>query len=362
MAQDRLQKILARAGVASRRHAEELIVSGRVRLNGRVVTELGTKADPKRDNVEVDGRRVIAEDFAYLVFHKPRGVVSTMSDPEGRLSVKEYLKDAPGRVYPIGRLDYATSGVLLATNDGDFADGLLHPRSGVPKTYVIKVKGQMKEKDLKHWSQGVELDDGITQPAIASMLRYEDDKTWLELTIKEGRNQQIRRMGEATGFPVMRLARTIFAGVTTEGLRPGTWRLLTSSELTTLKKAYGVPRAIPARAEHAPPSRAAGPKRIVAPSGRGRNKEREPERNDRPRAMPARGEHAPPVRAASSFRKRVVTPGGRGRNEREPEPTNDSARAELGRGRGVSRTTGTGGGIGANQDGAGYRMSRKRGS
>jgi 23S rRNA pseudouridine2605 synthase len=356
MAQDRLQKILARAGVASRRHAEELITGGRVRLNGRVVTELGTKADPKRDNVEVDGRRVVAEDFAYIVLHKPRGVVSTMSDPEGRLSVKEYLKEAPGRIYPIGRLDYATSGVLLATNDGDFADGLLHPRSGVPKTYVIKVKGQMKAKDLKHWSEGVVLDDGPTLPAIATMLRHEDDKTWLELTIKEGRNQQIRRMGESTGFPVMRLARTAFAGITSEGLRPGTWRLLTSIELTTLKKAYGVPRAIPARGEHVPSSRgAAGTsrRRVVAPGGRGR-KEREP-------AMPARGEHAPPSRSAGSFRERVVAPTERGRNEREPE-RNEAPRADLGRGRGGSRTTGTGGGIGASQDGAGYRLSRRRGN
>ncbi len=343
MAQDRLQKILARAGVASRRHAEELIVAGRVRVNGRVVTELGTKADPKRDSVEVDGRRVMAEDFVYIVLHKPRGVVATMSDPEGRLSVKDYLKDAPGRVYPIGRLDYATSGVLLATNDGDFADGLLHPRSEVPKTYVIKVKGQMKEKDLKLWSKGVELDDGPTLPAIATMLRHEDDKTWLELTIKEGRNQQIRRMGEATGFPVMRLARTVFAGVTSEGLRPGTWRLLTPAELTTLKKAYGVPRAIPAKSENAPVRRTAASsrRRVVAP--------------------PARGENAPGNRASGSSRRRVVAPSGRGGNEREPDAT-DGQRAELGRGRGTSRTTGTGGGIGASHDSAGYRLSRKRGA
>jgi 23S rRNA pseudouridine2605 synthase len=183
---------------------------------------------------------------------------------------------------------------------------------------VIKVKGQMKEKDLKHWSKGVELEDGMTHPAVATMLRHEEDKTWLELTIKEGRNQQIRRMGEATGFPVMRLARTAFAGVTSEGLRPGTWRLLTPTELTTLKKAYGVPRAIPARGENAQASRSVTPRRHAAPLGV------------------------------------------RGRSEREPE-RNDAPRAELGRGRGASRTTGTGGGIGASQDGEGYRLSRRRG-
>lgn len=326
MAQDRLQKILARAGVASRRHAEELIVNGRVRLNGKVVTELGTKADPKRDKVEVDGRRVLAEDFVYLVLHKPRGVVSTMSDPEGRPSVKELLKDVPGRIYPIGRLDYATSGVLLATNDGDFADGLLHPRSGVPKTYVIKVKGQMKAKDLKAWSQGILLDDGMTHPAIATFLRHEDDKTWLELTIKEGRNQQIRRMGDATGFPVMRLARTVFAGITSEGLRPGTWRLLTSGELLTLKKAYGVPRGTPVHVG-----------KQAASTPRGRN--------------------APSTRADTP-RKRVWTQSARGRNH---DDRSETPRADVGRGRGESRTTGTGGGIGASEDRAGYRLSRTRG-
>src|SRR5579859_4795451 len=141
MATERLQKILARAGVASRRAAEGLITEGRVRVNGRVVSELGRKADPRRDRVEVDGKRVVAEAPVYAVLHKPRGVVSTMSDPEGRLSVREYLKDAGGRVYPVGRLDYATSGVLLATNDGDFAEGLMHPRREVPKTYVVKLAG-----------------------------------------------------------------------------------------------------------------------------------------------------------------------------------------------------------------------------
>src|SRR5580658_442894 len=242
----RLQKILARAGIASRRHAEELITAGRVRVNGRIATELGTRANPRHDRVEVDGKRVIAEDLVYVVLHKPRGVVSTMADPEGRLTVRDYLKDVPGRVYPVGRLDYATSGVLLATNDGDFADALLHPKRAVPKTYIVKVDGIMDSRHIATWSQGVELEDGKTLPAKVSLLRHEEGKTWLELTIKEGRNQQIRRMGEATGFPVMRLARSSFAGVTSEGLRPGTWRPLTSTELLRLQKEYGVPKALPA--------------------------------------------------------------------------------------------------------------------
>ncbi|MBX3262127.1 MAG: pseudouridine synthase, partial [Labilithrix sp.] len=245
---ERIQKILAHGGVSSRRAAEQLIKAGRVRVNGRVVTELGAKADPRRDRVEVDGKRVVAEELVYVVLHKPRGVVSTMSDPEGRPTVKELLASLGARVYPVGRLDFATSGVLLATNDGELADGLLHPRKTVPKTYVLKVKGSMKPDDVARWEKGVRLEDGMTLPATAKLLRHETDKTWLELTIREGRNQQIRRMGEATGFPVMRLARVAFAEISAEGLAPGRWRHLTRDELIALKKTYGVPRSIPSAA------------------------------------------------------------------------------------------------------------------
>ncbi|MDB4996305.1 MAG: rluB [Myxococcaceae bacterium] len=244
MASERLQKILARGGIASRRAAEQMITAGRVRVNGQIVTELGSKADPKTDKVEIDGTRVVSEDFVYLVVHKPRGVVATMSDPEGRPTVKEILGGAGGRVYPVGRLDFATSGVLLATNDGDFAEGLLHPKKAVPKTYVLKVTGEMNDENIERWRKGIRLDDGMTLPAEASLIRHEGGKTWLELTIKEGRNQQIRRMGEATGFRVMRLARTGFAGITSEGLRPGEWRPLTRDELVALKQEYGVPKKI----------------------------------------------------------------------------------------------------------------------
>ena len=241
MATDRLQKILARA-------AEALIVAGRVRVNGHIASELGMKADARKDRIEVDGRRIVLEQPVYVVLHKPRGVVSTMSDPEGRPSVKELLANVPGRVYPIGRLDFATSGVLLATNDGELADGLMHPRRAVPKTYVLKVKGLMQERDVERWRTGVRLEDGVTLPADAHIIRHEEDKTWLELTIREGRNQQIRRMGEATGFRVMRLARISFAGITSEGLRPGAWRYLTRDELVALRTEYGVPSRVP----HAP--------------------------------------------------------------------------------------------------------------
>jgi 23S rRNA pseudouridine2605 synthase len=253
----RLQKILARAGIASRRAAEKMIAEGRVRLNGRVVRELGKRADPRRDRLEVDGKRVVVQELVYLVLHKPRGYVTTLSDPEGRASVAELVRDVGARVFPVGRLDFATSGALLFTNDGDFAHALLHPRRDVPKTYVLKVAGEMKEADLERWRRGVELEDGKTKPAKVKLLRHESGKTWIEVTITEGRNQQIRRMGDATGFRVMRLVRQSFAGITHEGLRPGAWRFLTPHELATLKSAWGVPARIPKTiTERAEPRRA----------------------------------------------------------------------------------------------------------
>jgi 23S rRNA pseudouridine2605 synthase len=167
-----------------------------------------------------------------------------MSDPEGRPSVRELLADVPARVYPVGRLDFNTSGVLVATNDGDFAEGLLHPRQSVPKTYVVKLQGIMRDEDVDQWRHGIQLEDGKTGPAKVRLLRHEGDKTWLELTITEGRNQQVRRMGDATRFRVMRLARTSFAGISSEGLAPGRWRYLTADELTAMKKEHGVPRRV----------------------------------------------------------------------------------------------------------------------
>lgn len=242
--EERLQKIIARSGLTSRRAAEEFITAGRVRVNGRIVNELGAKADPRKDKIEVDGTRLVAEPPVYLVLHKPKNVVSTLSDPEGRPTVAEYVRNAGARVFPIGRLDFATSGVLLMTNDGDFSNAMLHPKGGVPKTYVVKVHGVMDDDDAQLWRKGVELEDGKTLPAEVRILRHEGDKTWMEVTLREGRNQQIRRMGEATRFPVMRLARLSFAGVTSENLLPGKWRLLTIDELQEIRKQFGVPKRI----------------------------------------------------------------------------------------------------------------------
>jgi 23S rRNA pseudouridine2605 synthase len=325
--EERLQKVIARAGIASRRAAEEMIVAGRVRVNGRVVTELGAKADPFKDKIEFDGARIIAEQPHYLVLHKPRNVVSTVRDPEGRPTVAEYFKSLGVRLYPIGRLDFATSGVLLMTNDGEFANALLHPRGGVPKTYVLKVLGVMTEDDAEHWRNGVDLDDGRTLPAELRIMRYEDGKTWLEVTLREGRNQQIRRMGEATGFRVMRLARVSFADVTSDGLRPGQWRPLTRDELLGFRKSYGVPKRLRSAAFPVPP-----PSEAVRPPARGR---RDPaaaqtRTDSEPEKAPAPRERS--RRDGDSVRERAPRAGRSDRSEttrREAAP-----RAARGRGRG----------------------------
>jgi 23S rRNA pseudouridine2605 synthase len=239
MAEERLQKLLARAGLASRRAAEQLITSGAVKVNGQIVRELGVKADLARDRIEVEGRPIAREEPAYFLVNKPRGIVTTLQDPEGRPTLAELLREIPARVYPVGRLDFHTSGALLVTNDGDLAQALLHPSRGVPKTYVAKLSLDAEPRMLDMLRSGVELDDGYrTAPAQVDVLRVEDGKTWLEITITEGKNRQIHRMVEAVGARVMRLSRTHFAGLSTEDLRPGQVRPLSEDELMALRKEY----------------------------------------------------------------------------------------------------------------------------
>ncbi len=301
--EERLQKIIAKSGLTSRRAAEELITAGRVRVNGRIQTELGAKADPRKDRIEVDGTRLVAEPHVYLVLHKPKNVVSTLSDPEGRPTVGEYVRGVGARVYPIGRLDFATSGVLLMTNDGDFSNAMLHPRGGVPKKYIVKVHGVMDEDDATVWRKGVELEDGKTLPADVMILRHEGDKTWLEVTLREGRNQQIRRMGEATRFPVMRLARTSFAGVTSEGLVPGKWRLLNVDELLEIRKQFGVPKRVRASATPDDLGRSdQRPRRT--PGARPKNDEQRPKRQPSEGRARRSDEQRPPRQTASAGPRR----------------------------------------------------------
>lgn len=244
MGLERLQKVLSRAGVASRRKAEELISAGRVRVGGRVVTELGTKVDPERDRVELDGKRLVAESRAYIVLHKPREVMCTMHDPEGRPTIASLVRGVGVRVVPVGRLDFHTSGVLLMTNDGDFAAALGHPRKEAPKTYVAKVRGALDGASLARLGESIEIDGRATEPASVRLLRVEGDKSWIEVTLREGRNRQVRRLGESAGFPVLRLVRQSFAGIDAEGLRPGEWRHLSVDELTELKRKFGVPKKV----------------------------------------------------------------------------------------------------------------------
>lgn len=237
MARERIQKILARAGFGSRRSCEQLIVDGRVRLNGRVVRELGTEADSHKDRLDVDNQRVVASKPAYYVLHKPRGYVTTMHDPEGRPSVSELLSQLPERVFPVGRLDFNTSGALFCTNDGELAHALLHPSRQVTKTYVAKVAGVLTKEDLDRLREGVVIDDGpAVRAARVATIRTSDNATWLEIDLHEGKNRQVHKMVEAIGRRVQRLVRTDFAGLTIEGLAPGKLRPLGERELVELKK------------------------------------------------------------------------------------------------------------------------------
>jgi 23S rRNA pseudouridine2605 synthase len=241
MAVERLQKIIARSGVASRRAAEALILAGRVRVNGRIVKTLGTKADSRKDKIEVDGRRLVREALAYVLLHKPRGVVTTLEDPEGRETVKDLLKKLEVRVVPVGRLDYQTSGALLLTNDGELVNLLLHPSRGIPRTYAVKVQGRPTIAILDRWRQGIRLEDGTTSPAEVFVISQGEGATWIQVTIREGRNRQIHRMGEATGHEVQRLKRTSFGGLSVEDLAPGEWRFLSRDEVRKLREQAGPP-------------------------------------------------------------------------------------------------------------------------
>lgn len=233
--EERLQKILARAGVASRRAAEELVVAGRVTVNGRAVRELGAKADPQTDDVRLDGERLRAARLVYVALHKPRGVVTTLRDPEGRTTVRDLLPRGLDRVFPIGRLDYASAGLLLLTNDGELAARLLHPRYRVPRTYRVKVDGRPTPAALMRLRKGVKLEDGVTGPAQVDVESQPPGKTWLAITIREGRRREIRRMCEAVGHRVDRLVRVRFGPIDLGRLAPGEWRRLTVDELAALR-------------------------------------------------------------------------------------------------------------------------------
>jgi 23S rRNA pseudouridine2605 synthase len=240
VAEERLQKVMARAGVASRRHSEELITAGRVTVNGEVVTSLGTKVDPDRDEIAVDGRAIATGvEKAYLALNKPPGFVTTMSDPQGRPTVADFLPPEPPGLFAVGRLDMDTDGLLLITNDGELADRLMHPRHHVPKTYRAVVAGQPTERELQRLREGIDLDDGRTAPAGVDYLATGGKTTLVRLTIREGRKRQIRRMFSAIGHPVVTLRRIAFGPVQLGDQPQGTVRPLTAAELAALKRDTG---------------------------------------------------------------------------------------------------------------------------
>jgi 23S rRNA pseudouridine2605 synthase len=264
MALERLQKILAHAGVASRRKAETMIEAGQVTVNGKVIRELGSKADLDEDVIQVDGRTIREEqDKVYYVLYKPAGCVTTLSDPEGRATIKTYLEGIPERVYPVGRLDYDVEGALIVTNDGDLAHQLMHPRFGVRRTYLAKVHGVPKAEQVERLLKGVRLEDGRAKALEADLHSRTPKNTWVRVVVAEGRQHLVKRLMEAVGAPVQKLFRADYGGIGVSGMRPGEVRELTRAEVAYLtgqagKKAEASERShrvsLPARRHgHGPP-------------------------------------------------------------------------------------------------------------
>ncbi|KJU81820.1 ribosomal large subunit pseudouridine synthase B [Candidatus Magnetobacterium bavaricum] len=237
---ERVQKIISAVGIMSRRKAEELIIEGRVTVNGSVV-EIGAKADVQADHIKVDGKLINPKTIeqqqrVYIKFYKPVDVVTTLEDPEGRVTVGHFLKGVGTRVYPVGRLDYNSEGLLILTNDGEFTHRLLHPRQKIPKTYHVKVKGVLEDADLSKLRAGIKLDDGMTLPAKVDRLQKTDANSWIEMTIYEGRKRQIRRMLQRVDHPVSKLKRVAINGIRLGELRPGQWQYLTPREIASAKR------------------------------------------------------------------------------------------------------------------------------
>lgn len=269
----RLQKLIAGTGLASRRKAEEMIAAGRVMVNGKTVTEFGTKVDPARDHVKVDGKHLSApQPFVYLMLNKPRNVVSTLDDPGGRTTVKNYLRGVSVRVFPVGRLDFDSEGLMLLTNNGELAQAMLHPRYHVPKTYLIKVKGVLTDEEIERLQQGVRLADGMTGPAQVKKVRKVEANSWLEITIREGRKHQVKRMLETVGHPVIKLLRIRMGSLSLGDLQPGDFRFLTDREANALRqlveeRVTAAEESAPTPARHRPERREgwARPKKAKRP-------------------------------------------------------------------------------------------------
>jgi 23S rRNA pseudouridine2605 synthase len=240
---ERLQKILARAGLASRREAERWIVEGRITVNGAIVRKLGSQADPAKDSIKVDGKRVKpAAAPLYYAFHKPPGIITTLNDPEHRPDLTPFLVrlGEKRRIFPVGRLDYNTTGLLLLTNDGELALRLTHPRFGVKKFYRAKLSACPTEEALTHLRKGIRLDDGMTAPARARVIEKLKKNAWVEIEVHEGRKREVRRMFEVLGYFVEKLIRIRVGPILLGALAPGELRPLSQSEIQSLKRAVGM--------------------------------------------------------------------------------------------------------------------------
>jgi 23S rRNA pseudouridine2605 synthase len=239
---ERLQKILSRAGVASRREAERWIQGGRVTVNGAVVTKLGTQADAAKDKIKVDGKLIARPALRHVMFHKPPGMITSLRDPQGRPDLGQWLETlgSKGHLFPVGRLDFNSSGLLLLTNDGELAQKLMHPRYEVKKVYQVKISGRPSAEDLDRLRKGIRLDDGWTAPAKVKIVESLAKKAWLEIEIHEGRYREVRRMFQALGFFVEKLIRIRMGPLRLGSLAPGEYRPLLPQEISALKKAVGL--------------------------------------------------------------------------------------------------------------------------
>ncbi|MFI5304771.1 MAG: pseudouridine synthase [Nitrospiria bacterium] len=249
---ERLQKIISTAGIASRRKAEEYITEGLVTVNGKVVTELGSKADPDRDHIKVNGKLINPQQTKVcILLNKPRNYITSLRDPEGRPTVLSLLKGIKGRVYPIGRLDYDTEGLLLLTNDGDLANALMHPKNEIQKTYQVKVKGVLEEEEIRRLAEGVVLFGKRTAPATVKKLGKTEENSWIEMKIHEGKNRQIKKMLFKLNHPVLKIKRVRYAFLDLNDLPSGMFRYLDSNEIKKLKKLTQHPSSLTRRGSKA---------------------------------------------------------------------------------------------------------------
>jgi len=234
--EERVQKILARCGIASRRKAEEMILEGLVTVNGTPATP-GTKADLEKDHIKVRGKLITrAESQVYLLFHKPVKCLTAMEDPDRRTTVKDFLRRVKAAVFPVGRLDYNSEGLLILTNDGELTNQILHPRHKIPKTYLVKIDGELSEEDITRLQRGIKLEDGVTAPAKVRKVKRTKVNSWIEIVIREGKKRQIRRMLQRVGHPVIKLIRTKINGLDLGDLKPGEYRYMTPEEVKRLKQ------------------------------------------------------------------------------------------------------------------------------